>query len=156
MISTVASQINGVSMVYLTGCSGADQRKHRNSASPTFVRGIHRWPVNSPHNEPVTRKMFPFDDVIMCHLVFHLSYVLSIHKSINLPIKPSFIHSYPCDDKYGTIRYIKTWLGKLWAGILSTWHTNAIACENMYIFRHRVIEILFGRTVNISHNTRVT
>ena len=32
----------------------------------SFVRGIHRWPVNSPHKGPVTRKMFPFDDVIMC------------------------------------------------------------------------------------------
>ena len=28
-------------------------------------RGIHRWPVNSPHKRPVTRKMFPSDDVIM-------------------------------------------------------------------------------------------
>ena len=27
--------------------------------------GIHRWPVNSPHKGPVTRKMFPFDDVSM-------------------------------------------------------------------------------------------
>ena len=27
--------------------------------------GIHRRPVNSPHKWPVTRKMFPFDDVIM-------------------------------------------------------------------------------------------
>ena len=27
--------------------------------------GIHRWLVNSPHKGPVTRKMFPFDDVIM-------------------------------------------------------------------------------------------
>ena len=27
--------------------------------------GIHRRPVNSPHKGPVTRKMFPFDDVIM-------------------------------------------------------------------------------------------
>ena len=35
------------------------------AASPAFVRGIHRWPVNSPHKWPVTRKMFPFDDVIM-------------------------------------------------------------------------------------------
>ena len=26
---------------------------------------IHRWPVKSPHKGPVTRKMFPFDDVIM-------------------------------------------------------------------------------------------
>ena len=32
-----------------------------------FVRGIHRSPVNSPHKGPVTRKMFPFDDVIMLH-----------------------------------------------------------------------------------------
>ena len=27
--------------------------------------GIHRWPVNSLYKWPVTRKMFPFDDVIM-------------------------------------------------------------------------------------------
>ena len=33
--------------------------------SLAFVRGIHRGPVNSPHKWPVTRKMFPFDDVIM-------------------------------------------------------------------------------------------
>ena len=32
------------------------------------MRGIHRWPVNSPHKWPVTREMFPFDDVIMCLL----------------------------------------------------------------------------------------
>ena len=30
-----------------------------------FVRGIHRWPVNSPHKGPVTREIFPFDDLIM-------------------------------------------------------------------------------------------
>ena len=45
--------------------SDADQRKHQSSASLAFVRGIHRGPVNSPHKWPVTRKMFPFDDVIM-------------------------------------------------------------------------------------------
>ena len=49
----------------LNGCSGADQRKHQSSASLAFVGGIHRWPVNSPHKEPLTRKMFPFDDVII-------------------------------------------------------------------------------------------
>ena len=35
------------------------------SASLVFLRGIHRWPANSPHKGPVTRKMFLFDDVIM-------------------------------------------------------------------------------------------
>ena len=43
----------------------SDQRKHRSSASLAFVRGIHRGPVNSPHELSVTRKMFPFDDVII-------------------------------------------------------------------------------------------
>ena len=44
--------------------SDADERKHHSSASLAFVRGIHRGPVNCPQKWPVTRKMFPFDDVI--------------------------------------------------------------------------------------------
>ena len=42
----------------------ADRRKHQRSASLAFVRWIHRSPVNSPHKWPVTRRMFPFYDVI--------------------------------------------------------------------------------------------
>ena len=38
------------------------------SASLAFVWGIHRGPVNSPHIWPVTRKMLPFDNVIMSFL----------------------------------------------------------------------------------------
>ena len=52
-------------IVCSTVCSGADQRKHQSAASLDFVRGIHRWPVDSPHKGPVTRKIVPFDDVIM-------------------------------------------------------------------------------------------
>ena len=66
-MSMMASQITDVSIVYSTVCSGADQRKHQSSALLAFVRGIHRWPVNSPHKGPVTRKMFPFDDVFRKH-----------------------------------------------------------------------------------------
>ena len=65
IMSGMASQITGNSIVYSTVCSGVDQGKHQNSASLTFVRGTHRWPVNSPHKGPVMRKMFPFDDVIV-------------------------------------------------------------------------------------------
>ena len=65
IMSAMASQITGVSIVYFTVCSGADQRKHQSSASLAFVRGIHRWPVNSPHKEPVTRKTLSFDYVLM-------------------------------------------------------------------------------------------
>ena len=64
-MNTIPSQITSLTIVYLTVNSGTDQRKHQSSASLAFVRGIHRRPVNSPHKGPVTRKMFPFDDVIM-------------------------------------------------------------------------------------------
>ena len=64
-MSTMASQITSLTLVYSSVHSGADQRKHQSSASLAFVPGIYRWPVNSPHKRPVTWKMFPFDDVIM-------------------------------------------------------------------------------------------
>ena len=70
-MGAIASQITSLTIVYSSVYSDADQRKHQSSASLAFVRGIHRGPVNSPHNWPVTRKMFPLDDVIMkqrfCH-----------------------------------------------------------------------------------------
>ena len=65
IMGAIASQITSLAIVYSTVYSDADQRKHQSSASLAFVRGIHRGPVNSPHKWPVTRKMFPFDDVIM-------------------------------------------------------------------------------------------
>ena len=65
IMGTIASQITSLTIVYSTVYSGADQRKHQSSASLAFVRGVHRRPVNSTHKWPVTRKMFPFDDVIM-------------------------------------------------------------------------------------------
>ena len=58
IMSAMASQITGVSIVHSTVYSGADQRKHQISASQAFVRGIHQWPVNSPHKGPLTRKCF--------------------------------------------------------------------------------------------------
>ena len=64
IMSSMASQITSLTIVYSIH-SRADQRKHQSSASLAFVWGIHRSPVNSPHKGPVTRKMFPFDDVIM-------------------------------------------------------------------------------------------
>ena len=64
MKSAMVSKITDVSIVCSTVFSVADRRKHQSSALLACVRGIHQWPVNSPHKEPVTRKN-PFDDVIM-------------------------------------------------------------------------------------------
>ena len=60
-MSSMASQITSLTIVYSTVYLDVDQRKYQSSASLAFV-----WsPVNFPHKGPVTRKMFPFDDVIM-------------------------------------------------------------------------------------------
>ena len=61
----MASEITSLTIVYSTVYSGVDQWKRQSYATLAFVQGIHRWAVNSPHKWPVTRKMFPFDDVIM-------------------------------------------------------------------------------------------
>ena len=55
IMGSMSSQITGVSIVCATACSSADQRKHQCSASRAPVRGIHRWPVISLHEGPVTR-----------------------------------------------------------------------------------------------------
>ena len=64
-MGAIASEITSLTIVYSTVYSGADQSKDQSSASLAFVWGIHRGPVNSLHKWPATRKMFPFDDVIM-------------------------------------------------------------------------------------------
>ena len=63
-MGAMASKITSLTNVYWTVYLGTDQRKHQSSASLAFVQGILWWLVNSPHKWPVSRKMFPFDDVI--------------------------------------------------------------------------------------------
>ena len=57
-MSAMASQITGASSVCSTVHLCADQRNYQSFPSLAFLRGIRRWPVDSPHK----RKMFPFDE----------------------------------------------------------------------------------------------
>ena len=70
IMCAMASQLNGLTIVNSAVYSGTDQCKHQSSAPLAFVHEIHRWPVDSPHKGPITRKIFPFDDVIMWWLHF--------------------------------------------------------------------------------------
>ena len=90
IMGTMASQITSLTIVYSTVYSGADQRKHQSSASLAFVWRIHRGPMNSPHKWPVTRKMFPFDDVIMwrCHDMYAF-FALLVKRVNHSPAIPS-------------------------------------------------------------------
>ena len=82
-MSTMASQITILTIVYSTVYFGAYQRKYQSFASLAFVRGSHRWPVNSPYKGPVTQKMFPLDDVIMERLTSY-TYIFFLYVSIDL------------------------------------------------------------------------
>ena len=68
IMSAIVSQITSLTIVNSTVYSGTDQRQPQSYASLGFVWGIHKWLVKSPHKGPVTRNMFPFDDVIMALL----------------------------------------------------------------------------------------
>ena len=97
-MSPMASQTTSLAIVYSTVYSSADQRKHQSSASLAFVRGIHWWPVNSPHKGPVTGEMFPFDNVIIIHasVVLFAFYYLSFYW-FNLRL---FYRILYCEEQY--------------------------------------------------------
>ena len=170
-MSTVASQITSLMIVYSTVYSGADQRKHQSSTglhernSPVtgkfpsqrasnaenvsiwwrhhafilhwwsgqkleeqtvilshtyasyllhigikaplaFVRGIHQWPVNSPHKGPATRKMFPFDDVIMHSFCIDEATMDDKNTPIYLTLiafSSAYIITFTCVDNCGRV-----------------------------------------------------
>ena len=97
-MGVIASLVTSLTIVYSTVYSGADQRKHQSSASLAFVRGIHRWAENYPHEWPVTRNLFPFDDVIKN--TFHNSRAMERPLWVNglksFSILPSALSSKPC------------------------------------------------------------
>ena len=49
----------------LPAYTGQHQREHQSSELLALWEGNHQWPVDSPHKGTVTRKMFPFDDVVI-------------------------------------------------------------------------------------------
>ena len=65
IMSEIASQITSLAIVYSTVYSRHRSKETSKRRVTGLLRGIHRWPVNSPHKGPIMRKMFPFDDVII-------------------------------------------------------------------------------------------
>ena len=63
IMRAMASQITNLTIVHSTVYAGADKKPKLRVSG--LCAGIHRWPVNSPHKLPVTREMFPFDDVFV-------------------------------------------------------------------------------------------
>ena len=107
IMSTMAHEITRISTVGSAVCWGAHHRKYQSSPLLAFVRGIHQGSVDFPHKGPVTRKMFPFDDVIMVSVLsgyivnsvgvasyvgsVHLSYLASIIHRPDMNMKTPFM-----------------------------------------------------------------
>ena len=68
----------------------------------TSLTIVYRWPVNSPSKGPVTRKMFPFDDVIM-------------YQGITISI---FVIFCVASFHYNAMLFAK----RLWLWTLDTWN----------------------------------
>ena len=144
-MSAMASQITGVSIARSSLCSGADESKHQNSAPLAFVRGIHRWPMDSPLKRPVTRKMVPFDDIVKKHVGQHSMFVV-MEKNISSPAKirePNAIKLivlwWPCTHAVLCLFFVSScWqrvmvvhasgVKKLHCGIRSRQHGEATCC----------------------------
>ena len=90
----------------------ANQRKHQSSASLVFVRRIRRWPVNSSHKGPGTRKMFPFDGVnIPSHAIGILGMKLVSRKTLGLKRTAALYLKMSFHFRY-TVWYILQWKRK--------------------------------------------
>ena len=65
MMSAMASQVTSITTVYSTVYSGTDKRKKSKLRVAGLCEGNSPVTGEFPTQEPVTRKMFSFDDVIM-------------------------------------------------------------------------------------------
>ena len=108
--------------------SDADQRKHQSSASLALCVGNSPWPVNSPHKGPVTRKMFPFDDVIMVNMCQNMCrFDARFFRCVKI--------TWPCGEGHGLefgIKFVPSWQSDEW--ITLKWNTMMMP-SNGDIFR---------------------
>ena len=130
IMSEIASPITGASIVYPTVCSTVDQRKHQSSAWLAFVRGIHRWPVNSPHKGPVMRKIFPFDDVIMFWVKYAQREITYLYNKHYFSTK-AHIYAYIWENKIHLAKMITTQDRLPWIHVNIFWRHHAQSLDKV-------------------------
>ena len=131
-MGAIASQITSLTIVYSTVYSDADQRKHQISASLAFVQWFHRGPVNSPYKWPVTRKMSPFDDVIMIFVLDDRRHLL--------------LHCYTITLQIGVIRKMVDHIFVLFMIVIVTITTTSLA-NNIFVILDNVYFVLSKKTL---------
>ena len=124
IMSAMSSQISGITSVYSTVYSSADKKRHQSCASLAFVRGIPHWPVNSTHKGPVTREMFPFDDVIM---------VLKVSKFVH----NTFDTRASCMEQFVKVIIVMQWHGNSQADL----RYSSLDLLWKWVFAHDLINL---------------
>ena len=145
LMGAKASQIISLMSIHSTVYSGTYQRKHESSVSLAFVRGIHRWPVNSPHEGPVTRKMIPLDDsIIGSWLVKSFQHtVISVTENViasNFP-RPSAATMSTTPKTDFRISY---YIGITYAG---QWLWSVSKCERPYLLSHNYRLVICNKPI---------
>ena len=143
IMTMLASQITSLTVVYSIVYSDVNQRKHQSSASLAFVREIHRGPVNFPHKWPVTRKMFPFDDVIMeccCPCTLNMT---DINFAIRLSIATLLLWVRPTPTDSNLYWILKNWQKR---------YINVIQnCLSAVAFGHVVSHMIICSHTKLTH-----
>ena len=103
-MSNMASQTTGISFVCPIICSGPYKRKHQSSASLDFVRGIHRWLVDSPHKGPVKC----FHKMMWSWVVMWCTLVSSSWTEVELFVHVILIIIYVCQWHYHNQRLLRS------------------------------------------------
>ena len=89
------------------------------------VRGIHRWPVDSPHKGPVTQKMFPFDGFLMwylydCQVLNYFTHTGQSYFASTVKLYIPSIHR--CMGKMGSV-------GRISRRSIINWHDRKKSCD---------------------------
>ena len=143
-MTTMASQITSLTIVYLTVYSDADQRKHQSSTSLVFVWGIHRdrW---IPRTKGKSRGKC-FHLMTSSWLIYSIKVILWIIMMLDSTLFP-FVGCY-CSTLWidSTICFIYKKL------CIISWYCNAIAWYINTVFGSQAY---FHSTKSISFQTSV-
>ena len=96
-------------VIRLAFCLDLHQRKHQNSRYWPLGRGIHRWPVHSPH-KPSNTEPFSLDVVIMnCVCMYHIKYKKHRTITVNHIWKPTVSKYLPILPRRADWYIIRRW-----------------------------------------------
>ena len=79
----IMGAMTSLPIIYSNVYSRHRSKKHQSSTSLAFVRGIHRWPVNSPHKRPVTWKMLHLMASSCLYALIGLAVCLQISRKLS-------------------------------------------------------------------------